>query len=693
MRRKVEKFDERQRKPVYGPVVSRRLGSSIGINLFPGVNKVCSLDCIYCFLKHEGSADPSKYSMDNIGDELDIFFNKEGHALKNTARFLTFSGNGEPTLHPNFSQIVKDVRSWKEKEAIDLKLAIFTNGTELHESEIQETLLLFDKVFIKFDWCSNEEFQAISRPTSTLAYDDCVAKTKAFVSLAKAKSSSCQVILHTAMFPHGKSDSSWDQWSKAIKKINPKELQLYELEFEGSKFQPDVFFDFHELKRDILTLFRKNTFIPEFFFSSPFYVNVDLCSAVNSIIYLPLYIADYEKLFEEHGVKVNQMVSSDGDLGAADSILTGNAQFAICDPQAAVEAISSLPSDVEFDPKNEPKLVSVLINRLALWTLAEGDEQLPHNAIMQSDKIITYESGSTANYIWQWKKKYNSKNLKAKKFEAVEPGNEINAFCQSVKAGRSACVITADILGIKLCTMTCKEHKLASGSYADRKNRIGKNFLFTGLLASREVIEKYPGAVEGVISALQEAIRLFYDKNYMNKYRGKLTEYILNEYNTRKPFRPQKCSTDKLNSAIHSAIKEIELLKIYSTTGNVKTKELLNAFRVRFTSLKKMVSSSFFSVCYPMKIPLVNARSNIFFRFFGPVICFWSWILNSKPLHTFLFALLLLAISIVSFWQYSKKPPYYPNLTVSIAAVTASLSAATFGTFFVSIKRRKDGSL
>lgn len=693
MGRQANQFLGRKRKPVYGPVISRRLGSSIGINVFPGEQKVCSLDCIYCFLKQDGTADPSLYpSLDNIGDELTKFFNANGgHRLKQTARFLTFSGNGEPTLHPNFSNIVQEVREWKENEADDLKLAIFTNGTQLNRPEIRKALLLFDKVFLKFDWCSDEELKTISRPVLPLKYDELVEQAKEFVSQANAGDSSCEVILHTAIFTNNRSDASWQQWSKAVQKIKPKKLQLYELEFEGTKFVPDDFFDFHKFQRQIYSLFRDDPFVPDFFYSSPFYVNVDLCYAVDSIIYLPLYIADYDKFFEEQGVKVSHFVSPDGDLGAVDAIVAGSAQFAICDPQAAIESLARLRKH-NFDPDNEPKLVAVLINRLALWTLAEGkNPTIPRSAILQSEKIITYESGSTANYVWQWQKNNRFKDYELKILETVKPGDEIRAFCQSLEDGRPTCVITADILGVQLCILGREEQKLCFASYADRK--IGKNFLFTGLLASRGVIEKYPGAVQGVITGLQEAIKSFYDKDYMDKNRRYLTEYILNIFKTRKPYHPQKCSPNILTSAIHSAIKEIETLKIYSTSGQVKPKELLNAFRIRLPSLKKLTKGSFFSVCSPVKVPQARVRSQIIFKLFGPAMCLWGWILNSKPLQTGLLSLVLFVISLVTCWLGNKTPPLWPKVMITILAVTASLSAASLVTFFLSIKSRKKGGL
>jgi wyosine [tRNA(Phe)-imidazoG37] synthetase (radical SAM superfamily) len=206
-----------RREIVYGPVPSRRLGKSIGINLFPGERKVCSFNCVYCFIKEENHNSEIKYAQkDDLINELNAFFSSpENYEQIEEARYITFSGNGEPTLHPEFNDIVKTVFAWKQDHKHKFKLAIFTNSSQLGNPKVKEALLLFDKIFCKFDWSSDEELNAISHPQDpSLSFDKIVKNLKDLVNYVRSNNRENDVILQTAIYTKDRTIKNWTLWAQ-----------------------------------------------------------------------------------------------------------------------------------------------------------------------------------------------------------------------------------------------------------------------------------------------------------------------------------------------------------------------------------------------------------------------------------------------------------------------------------------------
>jgi len=157
----------------YGPIHSRRLSHSLGINLLPFDQKVCSFNCIYCqygktkvqkgeFLKPEVIAEQVKKRLSEIS-ELD---------------HITFSGNGEPMLYPYFLQVVEMIKKLRDELKPKVPLAILTNGTEFGDGEKRKGLELIDKIIVKVD-CGNEEcFKKINRPLKKISFAEHISNIK-----------------------------------------------------------------------------------------------------------------------------------------------------------------------------------------------------------------------------------------------------------------------------------------------------------------------------------------------------------------------------------------------------------------------------------------------------------------------------------------------------------------------------------
>ena len=133
-----------QRGVIYGPVDSRRLGRSLGINLLPTGYKLCAFDCIYCQYGRTkvltASAEKGRFPT------VEVVLRKVEEALRQVPdlNYLTFSGNGEPTLHPHFVELVKDVIHLRDKLRPEVKSAILSNSALVGREEVREALARLD---------------------------------------------------------------------------------------------------------------------------------------------------------------------------------------------------------------------------------------------------------------------------------------------------------------------------------------------------------------------------------------------------------------------------------------------------------------------------------------------------------------------------------------------------------------------
>lgn len=144
----------------YGPVASRRLGRSLGVNLLPTHYRLCSMDCIYCQY-----ASPKPGDTGGFPSPADVLAAVEA-ALKRDSNCdaITLAGNGEPTLHPKFSEIVSGLVSLRDRLAPGVKLVLLTNGTRLGHESIRDALKAIDTPVIKLDAGDPATLKAINRP-------------------------------------------------------------------------------------------------------------------------------------------------------------------------------------------------------------------------------------------------------------------------------------------------------------------------------------------------------------------------------------------------------------------------------------------------------------------------------------------------------------------------------------------------
>jgi len=217
-----------QPSSVYGPLHSRRLGVSLGVNLLPSIYKLCSFNCLYC---QYGFTE--KLVFDNL--PIDDFLKKSSIiqeieiALTELAKsktqidYITFAGNGEPTLHPEFSEIVKEVIVLRDTIIPSAKLAILSNSSTATAPVIKKTLDLFDKKIMKLDAGNEQAFRKINQAHKNIIYDNLVE------SLATLKNITIQTLFIDGTFSNSTNDEVFSL-IRQYKKICPELIQIYSLD-------------------------------------------------------------------------------------------------------------------------------------------------------------------------------------------------------------------------------------------------------------------------------------------------------------------------------------------------------------------------------------------------------------------------------------------------------------------------------
>jgi wyosine [tRNA(Phe)-imidazoG37] synthetase (radical SAM superfamily) len=215
-------------KIIFGPVKSRRLGVSLGINLLPTDVKVCSFDCIYC----ECGFNPKNYEQkvslparNEVKQKLELKL-KEMVADNQLPDVITFAGNGEPTLHPEFAGIIDDTIELRDALTPKARIAVLSNATMIHRKPVFEALLKIKDNIQKLDSAFEETVKRLDCPNGNFNLQRTVEQLEAF----KGK-----VIIQT-MFVRGSfkgntidntTDEEISAWLNLIKKINPRQVMIY----------------------------------------------------------------------------------------------------------------------------------------------------------------------------------------------------------------------------------------------------------------------------------------------------------------------------------------------------------------------------------------------------------------------------------------------------------------------------------
>ena len=218
--------------PIFGPVHSRRLGISLGINLLPADGKVCSFDCIYCECGFNEDHRPSLPlpTREEVAAKLEQKLQSmvEEQQLPDV---LTFAGNGEPTCHPHFAEIIGDTILLRDKYCPKAKVSVLSNATMIHRKEVHDALMRVDNNILKLDTIDPIYINKVDHPNGTYDVNLIVERLKAFYG---------HVIIQT-MFMRGKcqgedvdntGEAFVGPWLQAVIEIAPQQVMIYTIDRE-----------------------------------------------------------------------------------------------------------------------------------------------------------------------------------------------------------------------------------------------------------------------------------------------------------------------------------------------------------------------------------------------------------------------------------------------------------------------------
>lgn len=216
---------------IFGPIHSRRLGTSLGVNLMPADGKVCSFDCLYCEAGFNAQG-PGRKGIPPRAEVARLLEEKLAamHASGDQLDVITFSGNGEPTLHPEFKGVVVDVLRLRDKYYPAAKVSVLSNATKLHNPDVVEALRKVDKNILKLDSAIGHTVQMIDRPTNpNYTVADVVAGMKQFDGQCIVQT----MILrgeHEGKRIDNTTDNEIEALIKACKEVAPREVMLYSID-------------------------------------------------------------------------------------------------------------------------------------------------------------------------------------------------------------------------------------------------------------------------------------------------------------------------------------------------------------------------------------------------------------------------------------------------------------------------------
>ncbi len=219
---------------IFGPIHSRRLGVSLGVNLLPEHAKICSFDCVYCECgsneERRGEAQQRRFAeRTKVQEKLRETLLRMA-AEESLPDVITFAGNGEPTMHPEFEQIIEDTIALRDELAPKAKISVLSNATMLDKPSVVRALQRVDNNILKIDSAVETTAQLIDKPQQKSYHVENV------ISAMVAFGGSCIV---QTMFLRGTVDgepidntteSELDAWIAAIELIKPRQVMIYSID-------------------------------------------------------------------------------------------------------------------------------------------------------------------------------------------------------------------------------------------------------------------------------------------------------------------------------------------------------------------------------------------------------------------------------------------------------------------------------
>lgn len=218
--------------PIFGPIHSRRLGVSLGINLLPADGKVCSFDCIYCECgfnaEHRAKSKlPTREEVRTALEEKLRDMQENGPAPD----VLTFAGNGEPTAHPHFPEIIEDTLALRDKYFPNAKVSVLSNSTFIDRPAVFDALNKIDNNILKLDTVNEEYIHLLDQPNGKYS-------VRKIIDLMKQFNGNCIVQTmflkgtHQGKDMNNTTDEYVLPWLEAMREIAPRQVMIYTIDRE-----------------------------------------------------------------------------------------------------------------------------------------------------------------------------------------------------------------------------------------------------------------------------------------------------------------------------------------------------------------------------------------------------------------------------------------------------------------------------
>lgn len=208
---------------IYGPIHSRRLGSSLGVELMPLEHKLCTFNCVYCECGwNEPVAHPVLPTREEVKEALEMRL-KEGLDLD----VITFSGNGEPTLHPDFLEIIEDTCELRDRYCPSAKVSVLSNSTQLHRPEVIQALKRCDNRILKLDAGTDEMMRRIDMPVNKQLT---VAVLMEWLAQFDGDFTLQTCFLrgeHNGQLIDNTTPEELKAWYQAVETLHPKQIMMY----------------------------------------------------------------------------------------------------------------------------------------------------------------------------------------------------------------------------------------------------------------------------------------------------------------------------------------------------------------------------------------------------------------------------------------------------------------------------------
>lgn len=214
---------------VFGPIFSRRLGSSLGVNLLPSIGKLCNFDCVYCECgwNKDGAAPQRRFPTFEEVEKALTEKIAEAAVSGTAVDSITFSGNGEPTMHPDFAGIIDLTLRLRDEYFPAAKVSVLSNATLLDRDDVLSALMKVDNPILKIDASRQELVEKINKPVGAYYLDAVVERMKKFNG---------NFVLQTMFLQSDDFDTvasgALEEWMDMVRMLKPRQIMVYTIDRE-----------------------------------------------------------------------------------------------------------------------------------------------------------------------------------------------------------------------------------------------------------------------------------------------------------------------------------------------------------------------------------------------------------------------------------------------------------------------------